>query len=77
MRDKSSELLVEKVIDALTKARKEQGISHEKLAKKTGLSRPAISYIESHKRIPTILSCVKIAKALGVNLGDLIRKHEK
>ena len=64
-------------IDALTKARKQQGISHEKLAKKTGLSRSAISFIERHRRMPTILSCARIAKALGVRLGDLFNSFEK
>ena len=77
MRDKYSESLVEKIIDGLTKARKEQGISHEKLAKKTGLSRSAISFIESHKRMPTILTCIRIAKALGIRLGDVLNRFEK
>lgn len=77
MRDKQAELQVEKVIDELTKARKQQGLSHEKLAAKTGLSRSAISFIESHKRMPTILSCVKIARALGLNFGDLLNSFEK
>ena len=77
MRDKALESQVEKVIDAFTKARKEQGISHEKLAKKTGLSRSAISFIESRKRMPTILSCARIAKALGIRLGDLLNRFEK
>lgn len=77
MRNKYSELLVEKVIDELRKARKEQGISHDKLAEKTGLSRAAISYMEAHKRMPTILTCVKIAKALNIKLGDILNHFEK
>ncbi len=77
MRDKYSETLAGKLIDELTKIRKEQGLSHEKLAEKTTMSRAAISFIESHKRIPTILSCIRIAKALEVRLGDLINKFDK
>ncbi len=77
MRDKASELLIEKVVNEFTRLRKEQGLSHEALAKKVGVSRPAISFIESHDRIPTILTCAKIAKALGVRLGDLLNKFEK
>jgi transcriptional regulator with XRE-family HTH domain len=77
MKDKSSELLVERVVNELTQLRKAQGLSHEKLAEKTGLSRPAISFIESHKRVPTILTCAKIAKALGARLADIIDKFER
>lgn len=77
MRDKSSETLVEKLVNELARLRKEQGMSHEKLAEKSGLSRPAVSFIESHKRTPTILTCVRMAKALGVRLSDLLVKFEK
>lgn len=77
MRDKSAELLIEKLVNEFTRLRKEQGLSHDALAEKVGVSRPAISFIESHKRVPTILTCAKIAKALGVRLGDLLLKFEK
>ncbi len=77
MADKHAEQLLKKVVDELMKARKEQGISHEKLAAKAGLSRPAISFIEAHKYSPTMLSCLKIAKALGLRLGDILNRLEK
>jgi len=77
MRDKSSELLIEKVVNEFARLRKEQGLSHDALAEKVGISRPAISFIESHKRTPTILTCAKIARALGVRLSDILDKFEK
>ena len=77
MRDKASELLIEKVVNELARLRKAQGLSHDALAEKVGVTRPAISFIESHKRIPTILTCTKIAKALGVRLSDILDKFEK
>jgi DNA-binding XRE family transcriptional regulator len=77
MRDKSSENVLEKVIDELTKARKSQGISHETLAKKTGISRSGISFIERHMRVPTLLTCLRISKALNVRLADIIGRFEK
>lgn len=77
MRDKSLEMLVENIAEEFMRLRNEQGISHDKLAEMTGLSRPAISFIENHKRVPTILTCAKIAKALGVNLSDVIAKFEE
>lgn len=77
MTDEASDLLVEKIVDELTRLRKEKGLSHEKMAEKTGLSRPAISFIESHKHIPTLLNCARMAKALDVSLGELIVKLEQ
>ncbi len=77
MRDKSLETIAAKIMDELKKARLAQKISHEKLAALTGLSRSAISFIESHQRTPTILTCLKIAKALGVRLGDILNRIEK
>lgn len=77
MRDKPSELLIEKVVNEFARLRKEQGLSHDALAEKVGVSRPAISFIESHKRVPTILTCAKIARALGVRLSDILDKFEK
>jgi transcriptional regulator with XRE-family HTH domain len=76
MRDKGAEKAVSRLVDELTVLRKGQKLSHEKLAQKTGLNRSAISLIESKKRIPTILTCFKIARALDTSLGLLIRKIE-
>jgi len=74
MRDKTAEKAVSKLIDEFTLLRKEQGLSHEALARKTGLNRSAISLIESKKRTPTILTCFKIARALDIALDVLIKK---
>lgn len=77
MRDKSSDIAVEKVVEELKKARKTLGLSHEALAKKTGISRAGISFIESGKRIPTLLTCLKMAKALNLRLADILTRIEK
>ena len=77
MKDAASDQLIEKVVNEFTRLRKEQGLSHAALAEKVGITRPAISYIESHKKIPSILNCAKIAKALGVRLSDILAKFEK
>ncbi len=76
MKDKFAEKAVGRLVDELTAARKEQGLSHERLAQKTGLNRSAISLIESKKRIPTILTCFKLAHALEISLAVLIKKIE-
>jgi transcriptional regulator with XRE-family HTH domain len=65
-----------KIIKALTEARKSSGLSHEALAKKTGISRPAISFIESGKRKPTLYSCIRLAEALDIKLGNILIDSE-
>jgi len=73
MRDKSADKATGRLIDELTRLRKEQGLSHEVLAQMAGVHRSTISLIESKKRIPTILTCFRLATALKVSLGAIIR----
>lgn len=68
------EKTLEIVVRELTKLRKEQGLSHEKLAQKIGVHRSAISLIESGKRSPTLVMCLKIARGLGAKLGEMLTK---
>lgn len=65
------------VIDKLIGIRKSQRISHQTLADAAGISRSSISHIENGKTKPSLQSCLKIANALGVNLGDLINEAEE
>ena len=74
MRDRAAEKAVSRLIDEFTRLRKEQSLSHEALAQKTGLNRSTISLIESKKRTPTILTCFRIARALDIALDSLIKK---
>lgn len=60
------------IIDKLAKIRKEKAISYQKLAEKTGLHRTAISLIERKERHPTLLVIIKLARALGIELKDLV-----
>ena len=71
---KTPENTTSELIDKFIELRKEQGLSHEQLAKTTGLSRTAISFIESKKRTPSILTCLKISHALGCNLSEIINE---
>ena len=77
MRNRLAENITDLVIERLLEARKAKGMSHDKVADSAGLHRSTISLIESRKREPTLLTCLKIASALGVNLGDIISKSEK
>ena len=72
MKIDESRQIVSKLVFYLKKIRKEQGISHEKLAERSGVSRQAISKIESGERIPSILTCLKLAKGLDKSLQQLL-----
>ncbi len=71
------EEVVNCVIASLKEIRKDKKLSHENLAQKAKLHRSAISLIESRKRQPTLLTCLKIAYALDINLSDVLTKSEK
>lgn len=58
--------------EAVRAERKEAGFSQEKLAEKAGLSTVFISRIERGVESPSVDNLVKIAKALGVKVADLV-----
>ena len=58
--------------EAVRQVRKQKGLSQEKLAELAKVDAKTIVQIESGKRNPTLKSLQKIAKALDVNLKDLI-----
>jgi len=63
---------VETICKALRAARLEQGLSQKRLAEITGMSRTGLRHIESLETSPTLYSLLKIAKALGLDLRDLL-----
>lgn len=71
---------VRKIVKQLTicikELRLEQGLSHDTLALKSGLTRQSISMIESGNRVPSIESCLKIAYGLGMSLQKLLDMAE-
>lgn len=54
------------------KIRKERNISQEKLAELAGLHRTYIGMIERAEKNITLCNMEKIAKALGVDIKDLL-----
>lgn len=65
------------IIEQMVLLRKKQGMSHEVLATKAGVTRTAVSYIENGKRKPTLLLAMKLAHALGVDFSELLRRAEE
>ncbi len=56
----------------LKKIRTKKGISQGDIARDLGLSRGFISTIENGKTNPTLSTIAKLAKALGVKVGELL-----
>lgn len=58
----------------IKKRRTKQGLSQEDFAKKSGVKYTTLTKIESNViKKPSVFVMAKIAKALGVNIEDLIK----
>ncbi len=77
MKKDKADRIFANIIQQFRSLRLEQGLSHESLAKKTGITRPAISHIESGKRRPSLLLSLKLALALDKKLSDVVRNAEE
>jgi ribosome-binding protein aMBF1 (putative translation factor) len=53
--------------------RRAQSLSLKMLAKASGVSRSMLSQIECGQSVPTILVLWKIARALGVDMSELVK----
>lgn len=62
----------EKLGQNLKRIRTEKGISQNKIARTLGIDRAFISNIENGKTNPTLATIVKLAKAIGVSIGELM-----
>lgn len=76
-RVKRAELILANAVLYLKELRHKQHLSHETLSRKAGISRPALSHIENGKRKPSLIVALRLAKALGVELSDILKKAEK
>jgi len=60
--------------EAIRAKRRKRRLSQERLAEKADLSTVFISRVERGKESPSVDSLVKIARALGVRVRDLVRE---
>ncbi len=56
--------------------RQEQGLSHQSLAKKAGVTRAAISHIENGIRKPSLMMALRLSDALGIKLSTILQEIE-
>lgn len=76
MKHNLAEKNLTKIVKILKRIRLEKNLSHEKLAEKAGVTRPAISFIESGARKPSLLLCLKISEALEVKFSEIVKEAE-
>jgi transcriptional regulator with XRE-family HTH domain len=61
----------------LQEERKRRGISKYALAHKTGLAQQTLGYVERAQTSPSFDTIYRMARALEIDLGDLIRIAER
>lgn len=59
-------------MNKIAKARKDKGMTQQALAQAVGLTQGAVAHWESGRREPSLAMLRKIAKALGVQVAELI-----
>lgn len=57
----------------LKRIRKEKGISQGDIVRKLGMPKSFVSNIENGKTNPTLATIAKLAKAIGVSVGELMK----
>lgn len=57
-------------------AREAAEMSQAALGERTGILVPAISRLENGKKLPTLATFLKIAEALGVEPGELLKERK-
>jgi transcriptional regulator with XRE-family HTH domain len=60
-----------RVIDKIREVRTRKGLSQLELAGKADISQSFLASLESGKKQPSVMTILKLAKALEVNPGDL------
>lgn len=63
---------MEAVGDRVREFRKALGLRQEDLAARAGVSRQTVVNLENRRHVPETATLAKIAKALGVSLGELL-----
>ena len=70
-------LTTQKLVALLSAARKQRGWSQETLAVKARVSPSCIQHLEHQRSTPTLLTLLKLAQALEMDLPSLLRKAQK
>ncbi len=75
--DKLTEAIGSHVACILKEEREKRGLSLKVLARKAGIARQTISYVEKEVQSPSLDTLLRIASALGVDLAKIIARAQK
>ena len=73
----SHALTAQKLVELLTAARRERGWSQETWAVAAKVSPSCIQHLEHVRSTPTLITLLKLATALDLDLPDLLRAAQK
>jgi transcriptional regulator with XRE-family HTH domain len=71
------EPVCEALAEVIRQRRAANGLSLNRLAELTRLSRQMISFIETNRRIPTIDTVARISRAFGIPFSKLVAERRK
>lgn len=66
------EAMAVSVADKVRSLRRERGWLQQELARRAGVSMQTVSNLETGRHVPDTATLLKIARALGVGLGELL-----
>lgn len=75
--DKYARALCVKVISLLRQERERRQLSKYFVAQESGLSPQMIAYVENGDRNPTLETVLRIAKALDLDLAEVIKRAQR
>lgn len=70
---KDEAMFLDKVSSRLVELRREQNLSQEKLAEKSGVERIVIASLETSARRPTVTTIYRLSKGLGIKVEDFFK----
>lgn len=71
------DVIAANVVRLLREEREKHGLSMNKVAQRSGLSHSIVSLIERDLRNPTLDTLLRIAEAIGIDLGEIITRAGK
>jgi len=71
---KTREAICSEVARLLREERVKRGLSLNSLAKKSGLSRQMVSYVEQEMRNPSLDTLLRISEVLKIELDEILRR---
>jgi transcriptional regulator with XRE-family HTH domain len=75
--DKLTDAISSHVAAVLKEEREKRDLSLKVLARKAGVSRQTISYVEQEVQSPSLDTLLRITSALGVDLAKIIARAQK